>query len=221
MALVAATVIGGAVVLSLLLTGGDKSERVAQVGALAPAIDLPDVRAARPRVVLAALRGKPVLVNFWATWCTPCREEMPLLSAAHKRLGGKVAIVGVDVKDNRTEAVRFLADRGVDYPSAYDPASCGDSACFVSVQEAAMALGTVTHESYHLLGFRTESKVECYGMQSIRDVAVKLGRTPKEGQYLASLYWKQIYSRESLAYRMPQCRNGGEFDLRPHSGVWP
>jgi len=62
-----------------------------------------------------------VLVNFWATWCTPCRQEMPLLGAAHKRLGGKLAIVGVDVKDNRAEAVRFLADRSIDYPSAYDP----------------------------------------------------------------------------------------------------
>ena len=121
MALVAAAVVAGAVVLSLLLTGGHKSGRVAQVGAPAPAIDLPDVRATRPRVVLAALRGRPVLVNFWATWCTPCRQEMPLLGAADKRLRGKVAIVGVDVKDNRTEAVRFLADRGVDYPSAYDP----------------------------------------------------------------------------------------------------
>jgi cytochrome c biogenesis protein CcmG, thiol:disulfide interchange protein DsbE len=120
-ALVAATAVGGAGLLSLLLTSGHKGESVANVGAQAPAIDLPDVRAGRARVVLAELRGTPVLVNFWATWCTPCRQEMPLLGAAHKRLGGKLAIVGVDVKDNRAEAVRFLADRKIDYPSAYDP----------------------------------------------------------------------------------------------------
>jgi len=107
--------------LSLLLTSGHKGESVANVGAQAPAIDLPDVRAGRARVVLAELRGTPVLVNFWATWCTPCRQEMPLLGAAHKRLGDKLAILGVDVKDNRAEAVRFLADRSIDYPSAYDP----------------------------------------------------------------------------------------------------
>ena len=121
MALVAATAIAGVGLLSLLLKGGDKGERVAKVGSPAPAIDLPDVRAGRGRVVLAERRGTPVLVNFWATWCTPCRQEMPLLNAADKRLRGKVAIVGVDVKDNRAEAVRFLADRSIDYPSAYDP----------------------------------------------------------------------------------------------------
>ena len=121
MALVAATAVGGAGLLSLLLTSGHKGESVANVGAQAPAIDLPDVRAGRARVVLAELRGTPVLVNFWATWCTPCRQEMPLLGAAHKRLGDKLAILGVDVKDNRAEAVRFLADRSIDYPSAYDP----------------------------------------------------------------------------------------------------
>jgi cytochrome c biogenesis protein CcmG/thiol:disulfide interchange protein DsbE len=120
-ALVAATVIGGAGLLSLLLTRDHKGERRALVGAPAPAIDLPDVRADRARVVLAELRGTPVLVNFWATWCTPCRKEMPLLDAADQRLGGRVAILGVDVRDNRAEAVRFLTERGIDYPSAYDP----------------------------------------------------------------------------------------------------
>jgi len=120
-ALVAATVIAGAGLLSLLFTGGHKGERGAKVGAPAPAIDLPDVRPGRARVVLAERLGTPVLVNFWATWCTPCRQEMPLLNAADKRLGGKVAILGVDVKDNRAEAVRFLAERGIAYPSAYDP----------------------------------------------------------------------------------------------------
>ena len=92
------------------------------------------MRAGRPRVVLAGLRGTPVLVNFWATWCVPCRKEMPLLAAAHARLDGKVAIVGVDVKDNRDAAARFLADRGADYPSAYDPeASTRRSFAFVGL----------------------------------------------------------------------------------------
>jgi hypothetical protein len=79
----------------------------------------------------------------------------------------------------------------------------------------------LAHEARHFSGALDEWSTECYGMQSIRDVAVALGRTSREGQYLASLYWKQIYRRESPAYRMPQCRNGGEYDLRPYSSVWP
>jgi hypothetical protein len=85
----------------------------------------------------------------------------------------------------------------------------------------AYAVGVLAHEARHFSGAIDEWSTECYGMQSIRDVAVQLGRTPKEGHYLASLYWKQIYQRESPRYRMPQCRNGGEFDLRLHSSVWP
>ena len=85
----------------------------------------------------------------------------------------------------------------------------------------AFSVGMLAHEGRHFSGAFDEWSTECYGMQSIPAVAAKLGRTPKEGRYLASLYWKQIYQRESLRYRMPQCRNGGEYDLRPQSSVWP
>ncbi len=120
-AVVTATVIACAGLGLWLLGRGSDRVRVANVGGPAPPIDLPDVRPARPRVVLASLRGTPVLVNFWATWCVPCRKEMPLFAAADARLRGRVAIVGVDVKDNREAAARFLAARGARYPSAYDP----------------------------------------------------------------------------------------------------
>jgi cytochrome c biogenesis protein CcmG/thiol:disulfide interchange protein DsbE len=112
----------GTVIAVMLLSGDDRPGAGAVgVGQEAPPMDLPDVRPDRPRVVLAELRGKAAVVNFWATWCTPCRREMPLLADAHRRLGDRMAIVGVDVKDNRDEAIRFLGELGVDYPSAYDP----------------------------------------------------------------------------------------------------
>ena len=120
-AVAAATLVAGGVLGGLLLTRDGEETSDATVGRSAPAIDLPDVRTNRPRVVLADLRGTPVLVNFWATWCVPCRKEMPLLAAADARLEGAVAIVGVDVKDNREAATKFLAARNVNYPSAYDP----------------------------------------------------------------------------------------------------
>jgi cytochrome c biogenesis protein CcmG/thiol:disulfide interchange protein DsbE len=118
-ALVAVVVIAGAGAAVLTSGGGGNTD--ASVGRPAPPIDLPDVRTGHPRVVLGRLRGTPVLVNFWASWCVPCRKEMPLLAAADARLAGKVAIMGVDVKDNRDAAVAFLAERNVGYPSAFDP----------------------------------------------------------------------------------------------------
>ncbi len=70
---------------------------------------------------LADYRGKPVLLNVWASWCDPCKEEMPLLERAHKRMaaaGGTV--LGVDVQDDQERAMAFLRDKGVTFPSLRD-----------------------------------------------------------------------------------------------------
>jgi protein SCO1/2 len=72
---------------------------------------------------LAALRGRPVVVNEWASWCGPCRIEFPLLSRASAHFGRRVAFVGVDVNDNVTQARDFLAQHPVSYPSYADPDS--------------------------------------------------------------------------------------------------
>jgi cytochrome c biogenesis protein CcmG, thiol:disulfide interchange protein DsbE len=70
---------------------------------------------------LAQYRGKPVLLNAWASWCPPCKGEMPLLERTHKRIaaaGGTV--LGIDVQDDRTSALRFLRAKGVTFPSLRD-----------------------------------------------------------------------------------------------------
>jgi cytochrome c biogenesis protein CcmG/thiol:disulfide interchange protein DsbE len=82
---------------------------------------LPNVRESEPDVSLANVAGKPVVINFWASWCVPCRKEMPAFEAVHRRRGGRVAFIGVDRQDDRTDALRFLARTRVSYPSAYDP----------------------------------------------------------------------------------------------------
>jgi cytochrome c biogenesis protein CcmG/thiol:disulfide interchange protein DsbE len=71
---------------------------------------------------LAQFRGRPVLLNAWASWCPPCKGEMPLLERAHRRMqraGGTV--LGVDVQDDRHDALAFLRSKGVTFPSLRDP----------------------------------------------------------------------------------------------------
>jgi thiol-disulfide isomerase/thioredoxin len=73
------------------------------------------------KATLVALKGKPVVVNYWATWCIPCRTEMPRLAAAAAKYAGSVHFLGVDVEDDREEAEAFARQRGVRYPMMSDP----------------------------------------------------------------------------------------------------
>jgi cytochrome c biogenesis protein CcmG, thiol:disulfide interchange protein DsbE len=72
---------------------------------------------------LDGLRGRVVVVNFWASWCVPCRQEMPALeqvSRGYAEAGKPVTVIGVDASDVRGEAARFLTKVGVTYPTVYD-----------------------------------------------------------------------------------------------------
>jgi cytochrome c biogenesis protein CcmG, thiol:disulfide interchange protein DsbE len=72
---------------------------------------------------LDGLRGRVVVVNFWASWCVPCRQEMPALEQASRgytEAGKPVTVIGVDASDVRGEAAKFLSEVGVTYPTVYD-----------------------------------------------------------------------------------------------------
>lgn len=64
---------------------------------------------------LSEVRGKPVVLNFWATWCPPCRAELPVLQAAHVRLAGQVEIVGVDQLEPVALVEPFVASQGLSF----------------------------------------------------------------------------------------------------------
>jgi cytochrome c biogenesis protein CcmG, thiol:disulfide interchange protein DsbE len=78
-----------------------------------------DARAFRARI--ASLRGYPVVVNKWASWCGPCQSEFPSFQRASVKYGTKVAFVGLDGKDHDPAAGAFLRRFPVTYPSYVDP----------------------------------------------------------------------------------------------------
>lgn len=69
---------------------------------------------------LAALKGHPVVVNKWASWCGPCRAEFPVLQATSTKYGKQVAFLGLDSQDNDADANKFLSHFPVPYPSLVD-----------------------------------------------------------------------------------------------------
>jgi thiol-disulfide isomerase/thioredoxin len=70
---------------------------------------------------LGALRGHPVVVNVWASWCEPCRKEFPYLQRLSAKYGKRVAFVGVDSQDDDAAARTFLGEYPLPYPSYTDP----------------------------------------------------------------------------------------------------
>lgn len=94
--------------------GEKKEERAmspedkAEVGEQAPPLILKTFQG--KEVSLEGLRGKPVVLNFWASWCGPCRFEAPGLEKMHRQYGGKVEFIGVAVSDN-TESARKFVDK--------------------------------------------------------------------------------------------------------------
>jgi thiol-disulfide isomerase/thioredoxin len=106
---------------------GDDAPHVAADNALEAdllptnAVELPEFDLARFERLLGELRGTPVLVNVWGSWCQPCREEAGHLAAAHREFGDRVQFLGIDILDARESARAFMEEFDWTYPSVYDP----------------------------------------------------------------------------------------------------
>jgi cytochrome c biogenesis protein CcmG, thiol:disulfide interchange protein DsbE len=111
--LVAALVIGALAAIEVL-TSGDADRDRRKAPAL-PAEVLPP-----PRATLASLRGKPAVVNFWASWCGPCDKEAPELRRFSRRLHGRGTLVGVDWNDALAGAHKFIGKNGWTFPNLRD-----------------------------------------------------------------------------------------------------
>jgi cytochrome c biogenesis protein CcmG/thiol:disulfide interchange protein DsbE len=100
--------------------GRDPHEiRTPMIGRTAPSFTLRDV-ATNKEVSLESFRGRPVVVNFWATWCAPCLEEHATLVSTARSLGSAVQFIGVVYEDTPDETREFLARNGHSYPSLLD-----------------------------------------------------------------------------------------------------
>jgi cytochrome c biogenesis protein CcmG/thiol:disulfide interchange protein DsbE len=86
----------------------------------APDFELPRLDG-RGAISLASLRGKAVVLNFWASWCGPCKDEAPLLQEAWERYRDRgVVVVGIDAQDFSGDAKRFVARYRITYPNLHD-----------------------------------------------------------------------------------------------------
>ena len=111
-----------------------------------PAVTLKSLDGGKP-VDLRDLRG-PLVVNLWASWCVPCRTELPLYADFAKKYAGRVDVLGIDFQETRVDAALQLARKsGVTYPLVADP---DGSVRAIGLPKLMLvdAEGTITHEEY-------------------------------------------------------------------------
>jgi len=87
----------------------------------APAFSLPVLGQSAQQISLGNYAGKPLIVNFFASWCEPCQKETPLLAKFYRAEHARVAIVGLDENDTQANATSFTHKEGVSYPVGFDP----------------------------------------------------------------------------------------------------
>jgi thiol-disulfide isomerase/thioredoxin len=91
--------------------------------------------------ILVGLRGQPVVVNIWASWCAPCRTEMPLLQDAADAYAGRAVILGLATNDDPAAAEQFLVDLDLTYPNVFD-----------TTGEIRVALGLTAYPTTYVFG---------------------------------------------------------------------
>jgi len=105
--------------LGLLAFGLLSTGESLEPGDEAPSFEAP-VLGEDSTIALSDYEGAPLVVNFWASWCEPCKEEAPLLNRAERIYGDDVEFLGVDIRDSLTDALAFSRASGMRYPSVRD-----------------------------------------------------------------------------------------------------
>jgi cytochrome c biogenesis protein CcmG, thiol:disulfide interchange protein DsbE len=117
---VVALCVAGSLV-GIALVGSGSAAPPAAADPAAPAFSFPVLGHSGQQVSLADYAGQPLIVNFFASWCDPCKQETPLLARFYRAEHGKVALVGLDENDVAGSALSFTRANGVSYPVGWDP----------------------------------------------------------------------------------------------------
>jgi cytochrome c biogenesis protein CcmG, thiol:disulfide interchange protein DsbE len=125
----------------------------------APAFSLPDLTATGQQVALSQYQGKPLIVNFFASWCGPCQQETPLLARFYKQQAGRVTILGVDGNDPTANALAFVRAKGVTYPVGTDKSLIAASAYNVSAFPQTFFLNSRHQIVYQVFGAVTQAEL--------------------------------------------------------------
>jgi thiol-disulfide isomerase/thioredoxin len=119
-AVIAVCVAGSLIAIGVVGSASGQAARPAPVAA--PAFSLPLLGdESGQQVALTKYRGRPLIINFFASWCEPCKTETPLLATFYRAQKGTVALVGLDENDTLGNAMSFTRADGVSYPVGFDP----------------------------------------------------------------------------------------------------
>ncbi|MGH3185384.1 MAG: redoxin domain-containing protein, partial [Streptosporangiaceae bacterium] len=105
----------------IALAGSASGQPARPAAVAASAFSLPVLGHSGQRVSLAGYAGQPLIVNFFASWCEPCKKETPLLAKFYRAEKGQIALVGLDENDVLGNAMSFTRANGVSYPVGWDP----------------------------------------------------------------------------------------------------
>jgi cytochrome c biogenesis protein CcmG, thiol:disulfide interchange protein DsbE len=121
------------------------------------------------RVSLRELRGVPVVINFWASWCVPCKAEAPRFVASARKYAGKVTFLGIDVQDFETDARRFLTRYETNYVSVRDGDDSTSSAYGVTGIPETYYLDARGRVVAHSVGEVSAEELEANVLEAIKE----------------------------------------------------
>ena len=150
-------VFAAAIIAVSLATSSSASPPPAPVAA---GFTLDSLSAPGQHITLSQYQGKPLIVNFWASWCEPCQQETPLLASWYTRQHGHVIIVGLDENDTAASALQFARAKGVSYPIGVDPQLAAANAYGVTGLPQTFFLNAQHRIVDHVLGAVTQADLD-------------------------------------------------------------